>query len=410
MYSSGESRVYKYAKYLIRLDHLSQQEIKELQEQYYLNIRPSSLIEKYRIDVSATNLYKCFPPSSSKEKCPYCKFPLGYLPTSKNSMGTGGQVCLLCDHLFDNEKCDCSGCKESKRQTNRIKELTERFKDEAISGYINKTKKQPVETSELTLRDRLYLAALVKNCLTNDLKVLKPFSKCPHIRLAPTTKYAQKIYTHLITRGIICPSDRSHNAFALENDTLEYDLFEIYYELNISHDDTRWSTLIKTLLAPSILQAQEIEDGYELWTEIVLHESIEYLRVQLEKCGLIYQSLVIINDKTLLELSTVTEKFSTTQMFKIIWAVANSAAAYKQKYKKNLSVESIMDNLIKYANKAIDGQWEMEGYARAYNSPQTTISSILFNQVLAIKEKGFLTKASIDYLSICTQRKNYNEK
>jgi hypothetical protein len=155
-----------------------------------------------------------------------------------------------------------------------------------------------------------------------------------------------------------------------------------------------------------ILQSHEIEEGYELWKEIVLHESIEYLRVQLEKSGLIYQSQEIINDKTLLELSTVTENFSTTQMFKIIWAVANSAAAYKQKYKKNLSVEAITDNIVKYAKKAIDNQWEMEGYARAYNSPQTTISSILFNQVLSIKEKGFLTKASIDYLSICTQRKN----
>lgn len=402
--------MYKYAKYLIRLDHLSQQEKKELQEQYYLNVKPSSLIEKYRIDVSATNLYKCFPPASSKEKCPYCKFPLGHLPTSRKSTVTGGQVCLLCDHFLNDEKCDCRGCKESKRQINRIKELSERFKDEAISDYINGNKKLPIEIGELTLRDRLYLAALVKDCLTNDLKVLKPFAKCPHIRLAPTTKFAQKIYTHLIARGIIYPSDRGHRAFTLENNTLEYDLFEIYYDLNISHNDITWSTLIKALLNPLILQTHEIKEGYELWTEVVLYESIEYLRVQLEKSGLIYQSLEIINDKTLLELSTVTEKFSTTQMFKIIWAVANSAAAYKQKYKKNLSVEIITDNIVKYANKAINGQWEMEGYARAYNSPQTTVSSILFNQILAIQEKGFLTKASIDYLSICTKRKNYNEK
>ncbi|MDD2782456.1 hypothetical protein, partial [Sulfuricurvum sp.] len=369
--------MYKYAKYLIRLDHLSQQEKKELQEQYYLNVKPSSLIKKYRIDVSATNLYKCFPPASSKEKCPYCKFPLGYLPTSRNSTVTGGQVCLLCDHFFDNEKCNCSGCKEPKRQIERINELTVRFKNEAISEQINKTKKLSIDINELTPRDRLYLAALVKDCLTNDLKVLNPFAKCPHIRLAPTTKFAQKIYNHLIARGIIHPSDRSHHAFTLENETLEYDLFEIYYDINISNNDITWSTLIKTLLNPLILQSHEIKEGHELWTEIVLHESIEYLRIQLEKCGLIYQSLEIINDKTLLELSTVTEKFSTTQMFKIIWAVANSAAAYKQKYKKNLSVEAITDNLVKYANKAIDGQWEMEGYARAYNNPQTTISSIL---------------------------------
>ena len=402
--------MYKYAKYLIKLDHLSQQEKKELQLQYYSNAKISTLIEKYRIDISVANLYKCFPPISSKEKCPYCKFPLVHLPTSRKSMDTGERVCLLCDHLFDNEKCNCSGCKESKRQIEQIKELTERVKNEAISEQINKTKKLSIDVNELTLRDRLYLAALVKDCLTNDLKVLKPFRKCPHIRLAPTTKFAQKIYTHLIARGIIHPSDRSHHAFTLENDTLEYDLFEIYYDLNISHNDITWSTLIKTLLSPLILQTHEIKEGHELWREVVLYESIEYLRVQLEKCGLIYQSLEIINDKTLLELSTVTEKFSTTQMFKIIWAVANSAAAYKQKYKKNLSVEAITDNLVKYANKAIDGQWEMEGYARAYNSPQTTISSILFNQVLAIKEKGFLTKASIDYLSIFTQRKNSNEK
>ena len=402
--------MYKYAKYLIKLDHLSQEEKKELQEQYYSNGRASALIEKYRIHISATNLYKCFPPVSSKEKCPYCKFPLGYLPTSRNSTVIGGQVCLLCDHFLNDEKCGCNGCRESKQQINRIKELSERFKNEAISEHITKTKKQPDKISELTLRDRLYLAALVKDCLTNDLRILKPFSKCPHIHLAPTTKYAKKIYTHLMEKGIIHPSDRGHNTFTLEDDTLVYDLFEIYYDLNISHEDITWSMLIKTLLNPLILQTQEIEDGYELWTEVVLYESIEYLRVQLEKCGLTYQSLEIINDKTLLELSIITENFSTTQMFRIIWAVANSAAAYKQKYKKNLSVEAITDNLVKYANKAIDRQWEMEGYARAYNTPQTTISSILFNQVLAIKEKGFLTKASIDYLSICTQRKNYNEK
>ena len=60
--------------------------------------------------------------------------------------------------------------------------------------------------------------------------------------------------------SFVCDNVRSELAFALENDTLEYDLFEIYYELNISHDDTTWLTLIKTLLAPSILQAQEIED------------------------------------------------------------------------------------------------------------------------------------------------------
>lgn len=402
--------MYKYAKYLIKLDHLSQQEKKELQEQYYSNVGASALIEKYRIDVSATNLYKCFPPASSKEKCPYCKFPLGYLPTSRNSTNLGEQVCMWCDHSFDNEKCACSGCKESRRKIARIKDLTERFKNEEISEYINKTRKPSVKLDCLLLRDRLFIATIAKDCLTNDLKLIKPFSKCAYVRMAPTTKYIREMYIHLLEAGIIQPSDRSHHAFTLSNDTLEYDLFQIYYDLNISHDDTAWIPMIKTLINPLILQTHEIEEGYELWKEIVLHESIEYLRVQLEKSGLIYQSQEIINDKTLSELSTVTENFSTTQMFKIIWAVTNSAAAYKQKYKKNLSVEAITDNLIKYANKAIDRQWEMEGYARAYNSPQTTISSILFNQVLAIKEKGFLTKASVDYLSTCIQRKNYNEE
>lgn len=391
--------MYKYGKYLIKSQHLSKEEKDNLAKLYYSNVKTTILIEKFGIDVTSSNLYKCLLPEKTREKCPYCKINLVYLPVSKKQVGSASResVCLLCDHEPDNKKCSCRGCLEHKRQEGHIKKITEQFKNESILEFLKQIRKPAVPLNDLTIKDRLFIAALLKDYLSGDLTIIKPVSEYRQT-LSPTREYAREILNHLNDRGIIQLSSRGHHLYNMEDNVLRYDPFKIHYELNVISNETSKSQMIKRLLNPAPMESYEVKDGYTLWAEIAIHEALGYLRVQLEQCGLIVQAMDIVSEKTILEISMYMEHFSTAQMFKIFWSIANSAAAYKQKYNKHLSVDAIVNNIIKYSSKIIDEDWNLEGYSRTHRNPQTMVSSILFNQIFKIGEEGFTMKASRDYL------------
>lgn len=394
-----EYKMYKYERYLHKSQHLSKEEFEELAQLYYSNVKHSTLIEKFGIDVSSGNLYKCFPPQNSDKECPYCKVNLVYLPISKAQSRSDHRksVCLSCDHEYENNKCSCNGCTERKNEEAHKKKIAEQQKSESILDFLKKTRQPSIHLKDLTLRDRLYLAALLKNHLSGDLKIIKPVFEYRQA-LAPTREYTINMLKHLSHRGTIQLSERAHMQYSLEDNKLRYDPLHSYYDLNVISNESSKTAMIKFLLHPTPLEVHEVEDGYKLWLEIALHESMQYLKLLLEQCGLIRLALEIINEKTSIEISTYLEHFSTSQLFKILWSITNNAAAQKQKYNKSISADTLVNNIAKYCNRAIENNWEIGNYSRTYHNKQTIISSILFDQILKIGENGFIQKASRDYL------------
>lgn len=391
--------MYKYERYLHKSQHLSKEEFEELAQLYYSNVKHSALIEKFGLDVSSGNLYKCFPPQNSDKECPYCKVNLVYLPISKAQSRSDHRksVCLTCDHEYENNKCSCNGCTEHKNEEAHNKKIAEQQKSESILDFLKKTRQPPAHLRDLTLRDRLYLAALLKNHLSSDLKIIKPVFEHRQA-LAPTREYTIEMLKHLSHREAIQLSERAHMQYSLEDNKLGYDPLHSYYDLNVISNESSKIAIIKSLLHPIPLEVHEVEDGYKLWLEIALHESMQYLKLLLEQCGLISLALEIINEKTSIEISTYLEHFSTSQLFKILWSIANNAAAQKQKYNKSISADALINNIAKYCNRAIENNWEIGNYSRTYRNKQTIVSSILFDQILKIGENGFIQKASRDYL------------
>lgn len=379
-----------------KLEHLSKEEIEGLMNRYYNNEKVKDLIEEYKIEINPSILYTIFPPMICKDKvCIYCGKPMLIKRTSKSSYryNINNAYCINCGHE-DSYVCNCSHCVE-RRKIEKVKREEEQKKiAQRKRNLINDTydlnKHNPVSIEQLGFREKVFLGALLRTALSENMKIIKPLEVAER-SLAPTLVYTKEILRTLCYNDIVLVSpDSIIEAFPDSSDEEEFPLVyyinKVNYVLNIENKEN-YEEDVADLINPKDMNEEDKNEALIIWKEIALDECLEYFKYQMDKVKFDFNP----GEKTITVFKDLLEHFSVAQIYGIIYkAIANATRYYQEtNIARKQAANSVIGNCQRYGEKAIVEKWDLAKYHRAYDIPQSVISEFFFNRVTKIGDLGF---------------------
>lgn len=380
-----------------KLRHLTMLQIESLMNKYYNGVKASDIIKEYNIDTTSSKLYSLFPPIICEDIiCPVCNEPMYKERDSKSSYSWNKKkpFCAICGHT-DEIICKCNYCIAERE---KVRKLNEERKVRILQEKREKIKKVydlnivPVNYSELNFREKVFLGALLRTSLSEDMEVILPLNDAER-ELAPTIGYIKEILSYLIGRGVVSvDSNSSIDAFLDSNEEKDIEFPNVYYitmvkyRINIVGDEDIKNILSKIINPKSFSDADK-EDALNIWKEIALEECIEYFEYQMKSVRFDFN----IGEKTIAIFKDLLENFSVSQIYGIIYkSVANATKYYQESsVSKKQAANSVIGGCQRYAERAMINNWELAKYSRIKELPQSMISEFFFDRVIGVGSLGF---------------------
>lgn len=380
-----------------KLRHLTMLQIESLMNKYYNGVKASDIIKEYNIDTTSSKLYTLFPPIICEDIiCPVCNEPMYKERDSKSSYSWNKKkpFCAICGHT-DEIICKCNYCIAERE---KVRKLNEERKVRILQEKREKIKKVydlnivPVNYSELNFREKVFLGALLRTSLSEDMEVILPLNDAER-ELAPTIGYIKEILSYLIGRGVISvDSNSSIDAFLDSNEEKDIEFPNVYYitmvkyRINIVGDEEIKNILSKIINPKSFSDADK-EDALNIWKEIALEECIEYFEYQMKSVRFDFN----IGEKTIAIFKDLLENFSVSQIYGIIYkSVANATKYYQESsVSKKQAANSVIGGCQRYAERTMINNWELAKYSRIKELPQSMISEFFFDRVIGVGSLGF---------------------
>lgn len=365
----------------IKLQHLSTEDVDALMNRYYNGEKVSVLLEEFGIDCKERELYTLFPPEVfENRKCRYCNTAMIRERQSKSSFIEGIIYCPNCKHKLDEVRCKCESCNNYKR-------------DIIINYYKDKPKK---DIEELTLKERIYLAALLRGVETeeiNDRLVFEPLDSTES-KIATTYFKVIDILKELSLKGIISVNPTS-DLDAFPGDLIKGDYASSYYIAEVKY--TLNMDYTSELTSPNIeITNENINEIYEIVREISIDECYEYLHYQMEKVRFEFNP-----GRTTEEVfNELLDNFSIGQVYCAIYSSITQATRYYQEYNitKKHAANSVITKCRMYGERAISNNWNVKVYSRPYECKQSIISSLFFNRIISLGDRYLETVLSYENL------------
>lgn len=399
-----EKEELNFTKLDYRISHLTHDQIWELIQEYYAGEKVADLIKKYKINVSVSHLFALFPPVNSEIICPYCNVPMVSPWESKNSpslLSFHGTYCIQCKHK-NSSLCNCKNCKEvQKNKEIEEREEKERLLEKKRAFLLNNVKfsgQKLIPEKELSLKDRLYLAVVLRSSLSENNEYIEPLEEKKKT-LAPSEAFEVEIINHLMDRRIIGIHGMSNlDAFEVDysKESIKYYIYKVCYSINIEAEDSNSGEMIKRLLYPDFSDEEGVRQFcYEMWKRIALEECLGYLLFQMKRVGYSFNP----GEKTISVFEHLLEHFSVSQIYSFIYsAVGKSTQRYQSKEITKLHAQnSVISYCEYYGQKALAEDWVVKGYSRIRELPETTISFVLFTSIMQESGIGFSEKPTLDF-------------
>lgn len=380
-----------------KLRHLTMLQIESLMNKYYNGVKASDIIKEYNIDTTSSKLYSLFPPIICEDIiCPVCNEPMYKERDSKSSYSWNKKkpFCAICGHT-DEIICKCNYCIAERE---KVRKLNEERKVRILQEKREKIKKVydlnivPVNYSELNFREKVFLGALLRTSLSEDMEVILPLNDAER-ELAPTIGYIKEILSYLIGRGVISvDSNSSIDAFLDSNEEKDIEFPNVYYitmvkyRINIVGDEEIKNILSKIINPKSFSDADK-EDALNIWKEIALEECIEYFEYQMKSVRFDFN----IGEKTIAIFKDLLENFSVSQIYGIIYkSVANATKYYQESsVSKKQAANSVIGGCQRYAERTMINNWELAKYSKIKELPQSMISEFFFDRFIGVGSLGF---------------------
>ena len=370
---------------------LSADQVNDIVNRYYNGESATNLIEEYELNARPNNLYKFFPPEVLDELCEYCHVNLLKERESKSShhyhwMNSDSVYCPKCSHKPLTSFCSCNNCLEKAR----IKR--ENMKEAIKQAY--STEYAPIDISTLSFDLRVFLGALVRTAVKEDLYNVIPYEDSTKI-LAPTTELNAEIYRSLSRNRIILVDPSSPlECFDIKSKDFPnvYYMFKVKYTLNLLYP-TNKNDLFLSIISPQFYSKSMADDALKMWRKIAVQECIEYLIYQLDAVRFEFSP----GEKTEAIFNTLLDNFSVSQIYAIIWScVAYASRDYQERrMSRSQAANSVVSRCQKYGEKAKLSSWELKRFARLRDLPQSELSQYFFNQVVKIGDAGFDHKPNL---------------
>ena len=376
----------------MRFEELSPLQQEEFIKRYYRDDFAKDLIRCFGITTRFANIYQHFPPEVREEKCNNCGANLVLDRISRNDSDRYRSItelyCPNCKHK-PFAYCRCKYClKQEQLKKEEQKKLIKQ-----VYGIPH----NPIEYSNLSFEEKVYIGALVRSYGDENLYMIKPYIDGPK-NLSPTEDLLDVLYSTLIDRNVlVIDPNSSLSAFDTESDEFpdEYYTYAVAYNVNICGTESK-KALFKEILSPTFFVPELATEALKAWKVIAVAECIQYLLFEFNKIGFDFNP----GDKTRAVFESLIEDFSVSQIYAIIWkGIKDVSRRYLEKtITKKHAANSVISICQKYGENIKLNGWQANSFARRYDLPQSELSAYFFNQVVKIGDKGFVCVPSIDVL------------
>ncbi|GGA71163.1 hypothetical protein [Ornithinibacillus halotolerans] len=247
-----------------------------------------------------------------------------------------------------------------------------------------------VAERELDLEAKLYLSVILRGALSGGLSIIKPLESIDQ-KLTPTTDFTVEMVKSLTTRKIIVPhSSSSLMAFSDGDDfPKQYEIFKVYYWLNIKPSDGAYEEMIRRLMYPHTENLVGVEDFcYDMWKKIATHELFEYIQYQLKKIDF---PSIYPNKKTATVFEQLLDYFSMAEICYVIDQGINhvSRLFLEGKLVNLMAANEVINFCESYAEMAIAKNWKLKKFRRDEHLTPSLISKVFFTTMLGDPNIGF---------------------
>lgn len=275
------------------------------------------------------------------------------------------------------------------QEIHRRRKILEKFRDRA---YV-------VSMNDLSLMDAVFLTAYGRVGLSENQEVLLSldYVRAQKSRISPIPDEELAFVRRLYQAYVIqIHSDNSTDIFSeirADNDW------------SFSAMNTNWS-FPRSIVNPDKPSSlfQELESAFirsdwpdhwktevfSTWKKMALWECLEYLVFTLSEHKLELNP----GEKTMDMFNRLLERYSVAQIYSFIWRAARDAAAFYMRggVAKKHAANTVVGTIQRMADRAEAEAWNVSGYRRDFDLPQSTMSQVLYNAVLKIGAAGFENK------------------
>ena len=326
--------------------------------------------------------------------CSICGKPYTFSSRSdfKQSHFHTNWICEECREDIQRQEA----AKHAKRQEIEQLEQENRHKRqrEIIQHQHSLQNRVSINVREIGLKDAVYLLSMIRAAISEDFELLYPIGIIES-KLAPTDTLQYDIVRYLYKNRLILIHPNSHpKAFDFNGNTIEsFYLDRVLWTIPYSTHEDSTISLIKDL--ENIFHKMDWPEKWhseqiEIWKDIGLHESLEFLHICLAEHELPFKP----GEKTRFVISQVLENFSVAQAYNFIWRAAKDAAAFyvRNKTTKQHAANTVVGAIQHASERALAQGWDVKAYGRSYSCPQSILSQVYFNAVLQIGDDGFNRK------------------
>lgn len=324
------------------------------------------------------------------KKCPYDNEKMIVNLHSRDGLGLSGEpYCPICGHQ-NSQYCRCENCLEEE------KKYLENLRNKVRDTYL--VPKEKVKIEELTLRDKLLLAAVLKTGLNEETtKIIG--SKLAEGNLSPLADMNKDILSNLVSKAIILVDPESSlDAFTDENFPEAYYIYKVDYLLNVTSENDNHDQLIGMLEYPKSEEFYlEPKISLDFWKELALAECIEFLNCRMKAVGFNFNP----GKKTNLVLNNLLNNFSIGQIWRLIYISVAYAVQWQteEKVPKKRAANSVITGLESRGQRAIAEDWNLRNFGRNYNLPESMLARTLYDGILKIGNEGITEIPSIKLIS-----------
>jgi hypothetical protein len=248
----------------------------------------------------------------------------------------------------------------------------------------------PLDPGEHSFTDLVFLLSLVRAGASEDLDWINPVDHLK-ARLAPTSDYATGMVRRLFQAGLISVhpgSDPTAFVWDEQDEPSRFYLGKVFWTVGLDANEAmHFVQAIEALFRDAFWPQQWMDEIRELWREVLVEETIQYLEMAIGEHRLPFKA----GTKTRATFSSILEERSMGQVFYMIWRKTKDIAADYQARKftsPEHAANSVPGAVQQYSESARAKNWEVTRYQRNYRAPQAVVSQVLFNTALHIGDQA----------------------
>lgn len=379
-----------------KLKHLSVEEIRELCREYDAGEKVSALIERFKINVNPSSLWRELPPVETDIACPYCKTPMYSRRPSRSGMSYHPAECALCEHKTYPEKdfrrrtCDCAPCISAKKEEKRKEEET---RVKVIQERYDLDRTAPAPYSKLGLFHKAILLALTNEDSDSVYSIHDTVDGSP---LMPTEKMGRESLEELHSISAITIDPMSENsAFDEKGEAI---IGKGRWLVNVTLDGAVRSSASELICAIK----GDLTEGFAVAGEAELQRVMfkiateEVLSEIYRLCGK-YRLPFTAEDSTREVVRNLLRRFSVSEInYFAFLAVRNAHDLYEQhaNISKPHAANCIPGKMTTSAGRAKKENWNITKQARTPDAKQSVVSKLFYSTIWNPEIDVFFTPLS----------------